>query len=179
MTTHIALLRGINVTGRNKVPMAELKEVAGALGWRDVESYIQSGNLVFAASGTRAKLEAALESGIRQRFDLAIPVLVRAARDWSGYVAANPFARECATQAKHVMLALSKSAPRAEAASELQARATAGERVARTGDVLWIYFPESVARSKLSPALLDRLAGSPVTMRNWNTVLKLEEMTRD
>lgn len=176
MNAYIALLRGINVTGRNKVPMSELKELAAGLGWTDVATYIQSGNVVFRARGAPAKLEDALEKAIAKHFELAIPVIVRAAKDWPGYVAGNPFADACKTAPNRVMLGLSKSTPLEGAAGALRERATAGEQVKLVGDALWINFPEGVARSKLTPALLDRLVGSPVTMRNWNTVQKLAEM---
>jgi uncharacterized protein (DUF1697 family) len=76
------------------------------------------------------------------------------------------------------MLALSKAAPKSDAVKGLRERAANGERVIRVGDALWIHFRSGVARSKLSPALLDRLAGSPVTTRNWRTVLKLDELAR-
>jgi uncharacterized protein (DUF1697 family) len=75
-----------------------------------------------------------------------------------------------------VLLALSKLPPKADAAAELQKRAPSGERVLRVGDALWIHYAAGIGTSKLTPALLDRLAGSPVTARNWNTVLKLAEM---
>lgn len=77
------------------------------------------------------------------------------------------------------MLGLSKAPPQPDAAARLQERATRGERVRLVGDALWIHFPGGVAESRLSPALLDRLAGSPVTTRNWRTVLKLHELARD
>jgi uncharacterized protein (DUF1697 family) len=74
------------------------------------------------------------------------------------------------------MLALSKLPPRPDAVPLLRERAVNGEHVAQVGEALWIHFSGGVARSKLSPALFDRLVGSPVTMRNWRTVLKLGEM---
>jgi uncharacterized protein (DUF1697 family) len=75
-----------------------------------------------------------------------------------------------------LMMALSKHAPAADAAAELQARARAGERVVQAGGALWIHFPAGAGRSRLSPAVLDRLAGSPVTMRNWRTVGKVSAL---
>ena len=75
------------------------------------------------------------------------------------------------------MLCLAKAPLRAQVAEELSARATAGELVQRAGEALWIHFPEGVARSKLSPAAMDRAAGSPVTARNWRTATKLLELS--
>jgi uncharacterized protein (DUF1697 family) len=74
------------------------------------------------------------------------------------------------------MLALSKAPPKSEAVEGLRERAVGGERIVRVGDALWIHYGSGVAKSKLSPALFDRLVGSPVTARNWRTVLKLSEL---
>jgi uncharacterized protein (DUF1697 family) len=175
-TRFLALLRGINVGGNNKIPMAELRALSGEIGWKDVQSYIQSGNLIFEAAGTPADLEADLERAIARRFGLSIEVLVRAGAAFPAYVAGNPFLEACGTESNLVMLLLSKAPPRKEAAAELRKRAAGGERIVQVGDALWIHYAGGVARSKLSPALMDRLVGSTVTARNWRTVLKLEEM---
>lgn len=173
---HVALLRGINVGGRNRVPMAELRALCGELGWADVETYIQSGNLVFSSGDGPARLEAELERAIERRFGLAIPVLVRTAAQWAAYAASNPFPEATEAEPNLVMLALSKAAPAPDAVAALQPRAADGERIVRTGDALWIYFAGGAGRSKLTPAVLDRLVGSPVTTRNWRTVVRLAEL---
>ena len=172
----IALLRGINVGGHNRVPMPELRALCGDLGWEDVESYIQSGNLVFRAAGRATGLEGVLERAIERRFDLSVSVLVRPAADWPGYVGGNPFPRASKDEPNLVMLALSKEPPRQDAIDRLRERAADGERIEQVGDALWIHYAGGSGRSKLSPSVLDRLAGSPVTTRNWRTVLKLEEL---
>jgi len=174
----IALLRGINVGGNNPVPMTRLCSLCADIGWRDVRNYIQSGNLVFAAKGTPATLEKKLERAIQKEFGLAIAVIVRPAARWPGYIKSNPFSAVSKKEPKAVMLGLSKSPPRPDAVGLLRERAANGEHIEQTGDALWIHFRDGMARTKLSPALFDRLAGSPVTLRNWRTVLKLEEMTR-
>jgi uncharacterized protein (DUF1697 family) len=172
----IALLRGINVSGRNKIPMSELRSLCGDLGWGDVQTYIQSGNLLFQAGGTPAKLEAELEGAIERHFGLSIHVIVRAAADWPAYVRGNPYPDVSQSEPNHVMLGLAKAPPKPDAVEKLRERATAGEQIVQVGDALWFHYQSSMARSKLTPALLDRLVGSPVTARNWRTVLKLDEM---
>jgi uncharacterized protein (DUF1697 family) len=176
--TFIALLRGINVSGRNKIPMRELCSLCTDLGWQDVQSYIQSGNVVFKAKAAPAKLETELERAIERRFDLSIPIIVRAAAVWPDYVRANPYPDASQSEPNLVMLALSKAPPKQDAVAKLQERAVSGERIAQVGDVLWVHYSGGVAKSKLSPALFDRLVGSPVTARNWRTVLKLQVMVR-
>jgi uncharacterized protein (DUF1697 family) len=172
----IALLRGINVGGRNKVPMEALRGACAGLGWLDVQTYIQSGNLIFRAAAAPEALETALEDVIAQQFGLAIPVIVRPAAAWPAIVAGNPFPQESAATPNLVMLLLAKRPPNPDAVAQLQERAADGERLARAGDALWVHYANGAGRSKLTPALLDRLAGSPVTARNWNTVLKLNEL---
>lgn len=177
--TFIALLRGINVGGRNRISMEALRSLCDGLGWTGVQTYIQSGNLVFQADATAPALEADLEQAVELDSGLSIPVLVRDAAHWAAYLEANPFPAASGTEPNLVMLALAKQPPQGSAVDELRRRAGRGERVARTGDALWIHYAEGVGRSKLSPALLDRLAGSPVTMRNWRTVLGLQQRARD
>jgi len=176
MKTFIGLLRGINIGGHNKIPMAGLRTLCGELGWKNVQTYIQSGNLVFSASGKPASLEKQLQQAIEDRFGLSIPVIVRQAADWPAYVKGNPFASACKKEPHLVAMYLSKAAPKADAVKALLERAMAGERIECVGETLWIHFPNGVARSKLTPALLERLIGSPVTARNWLTVLKLQEL---
>jgi uncharacterized protein (DUF1697 family) len=173
----IALLRGINVGGHRIIPMAKLRSLCADNGWDDVQTYVQSGNLVFAATATASVLEAELEQLLEHCFGFSVPVIVRSAADWSSYVQCNPFVEASENEPNLVMLALSKAPPNPDAVEGLLERAAAGERVARVGDALWIHFGGGVARSKLSPGLLDRLVGSPVTTRNWRTVLKLGELT--
>ncbi len=178
MKPFIALLRGINASGHNKVPMTELRSLCLELGWGDVQTYIQSGNLVFTANTNAAKLEEELEGAITRRFGLAISIIVREAGDWPAYVRGNPFPDASASAPKSVMLALGKAPPKEDAVDKLRERASNGERIEQVEDALWFHFAQGVANSKLSPALLDRLVGSPVTTRNWNTVLKLQEMAQ-
>jgi uncharacterized protein (DUF1697 family) len=173
----IGLLRGINVGGHNKIPMADLRTLCESLGWKDIQTYIQSGNIVFSAVGKPAALEAKLEQAIEKKFGFHVTVIIRAAADWPAHAKSNPFLKACEKEAKFVMLLLSKMPPKAEAVKALHERAAHGERIELIGDVLWIHYAGGeVAGSKLSPAFLDRTIGSPVTARNWLTVLKLQEM---
>ena len=175
MTSFIALLRGINVSGQRKVPMADLRALCTGLGWEDVRSYIQSGNVVFSARAKAPALEAALEQALEARFGFAVDVLVRTAAQWAVYVRDNPLRDAAEAEPNRVMLALSKAPPAANALEKLRERAIQ-ERLEAAGEALWVHFPEGAGSSKLTPALWDRLVGSPVTARNWRTVQTLAEM---
>ncbi|MEA3041491.1 MAG: hypothetical protein QOC65_980 [Sphingomonadales bacterium] len=175
MGRHVALLRAVNVGGR-KLPMAELRALCTELGWADAATYIQSGNLVFSAEGKEAALEAALEKAIAGRFGLEVPVVVRSAAAWRLHAKANPFPDVAAKAPNRLMLLLSKRPPAKGAEEAIAVKAAAGEQVRRAGDALWIHYPQGAGTSKLAPALIDRAVGSPATQRNFNTVLKIEEM---
>ena len=159
--------------------MAELRAVCTGIHCQAIRSYIQSGNLVFTSLSSAEAVEQGLESAIGKAFSLSVPVIVRSASSWRDYVKGNPFPNESKNEGDRVLLALSKLPPRENAVSELQHRATRSERVVKMDDAIWIHCPNGIGRSKLTPAVLDRHVGSPVTARNWRTVLKLDEIARE
>ena len=171
----VALLRAVNVGGR-KLPMAELRALCGELGWSDVATYIQSGNLVFTGRGKADEIEAELEKAIKESFGLDVPVIVRSKAQWAKYPDLNPFPQVAKDAPAKLHLLLSKRPPVKGAAEAIEARAKAGEQVRQAGDGLWLHYPEGAGTSKLTPSLIDRAIGSPGTARNFNTVLKLKEM---
>lgn len=173
----VALLRAVNVGGR-KLPMAELRALCAGLGWADVATYIQSGNVVFTAPGRPAALEKSLEDAIAERFGFAVPVVVRTAAQWADYPPANPFPEAARDEPNRLMLLLAKAPPARGAEDLIQARAVAGEQVKRAGDALWFHYPEGAGTSKLTPSLIDRAVGSPATARNYRTVATLLDMLR-
>ena len=175
----IALLRGINVTGRNKIPMADLRTLCSSNGLSDVATYIQSGNIVLSAAGSAEAVELQLENLIEKQFGFRVPAIVRRASQWPAYMKGNPFPEASETKPNLVMLALSKRTPNDDALERIRERAVGGEKLERVGDALWILFDQGVASSKLAPGLFDRFVGSPVTTRNWRTVVKLGEMTKE
>lgn len=177
MRRHVALLRAVNVGGR-KLPMAALRELCEGLGWREVSTYIQSGNVLFSADAKPPSLETALEKAIAEQFPLEVPVIVRTAAQWARYAEAGPFPKAARDEPSRLMLLVSKAPPAAGAEEAIQAKAAAGEAVRRAGDALWIHYPEGAGRSKLTPSLIDRAVGSPATARNYRTVAKLAEMLR-
>ena len=177
METFIALMRGINVGSTRKLPMAELRALSVKIGLQRPETYIRSGNLIVDADIEADEIRGLLEKAIAKRFDLRVDVIVRRASQWNCYVTANPFAQDAATTPKLLHLFLSRDPLKPSAVKELAQKARGKERVALAGGALWIHYGVSgVARSKLTPLLIDKACGSPATGRNWNSVLKIGEM---
>lgn len=162
--------------GRAKVPMAALRTICGNLGWEEVRTYIQSGNVVFLAGGKPSALERELEAGLASQLGVTTSVMVRTAKAWKGYIAKNPFPEEARNETSRVLLYVPKSPPLEGAAEAIQSRAKNRERVARVEDALCIYYPVGAGQSKLTPTLIDRSIGSPATGRNWRTVLELDSL---
>lgn len=174
----LALLRGINVGGHKRLPMATLRALATELGWSDVATYIQSGNLLFRAAGDARRLERALEAAIAERLGFAAPVIVRPAKTWLGFADGGPFPDAEHQRPSRLHVGVAQRTFARNLASALAAAARNGERVAVRGQALWIDSPAGIARSKLTPAVLDRAAGSTVTLRNWKSVQAIAERLR-
>jgi uncharacterized protein (DUF1697 family) len=155
--------------------MADLRTVCEAIGWREVRTYIQSGNVVFRARGAPRALERQLETAVADTLGTTTAVIVRTVKEWRQYLRANPFPRESSSAPNLVMLALSQKPAVPEALNTLRTRADS-EMIEEAGGALWIYYPEGAGRSRLTPAVLDRSVGSPVTTRNWRTVTKIAEL---
>jgi uncharacterized protein (DUF1697 family) len=158
------------------LPMAELRALCEKLGWKEVATYIQSGNVVFTAQGAAPAIEAELEKAIEHEFGLDVPVIVRTADQWAKLAAANPFAKAARDEPNRLHLLVSKRPPNEDAADKLMARARGGERIEAAGGALWFHYPEGAGASKLTPSLIDKASGSASTARNYRTVLKLKEM---
>ena len=172
----VALLRGINVGGGNKIPMSELRDLCWEAGWHDVRTYIASGNVLITSQQQPAAIESALETLIEARFGLTIPVIVRTEAQWRAYAVASPFPQAEMDEPNRLMLCLTKRPLLPDAVAQLRARATGGERIVEDRGALWTHYPQGAGDSKLSPDLFDRLAGSPLTARNWRTVIKTRDM---
>lgn len=185
MVTHVALLRGINLGGHNKVAMADLRDAVTSLGHEDVATYIQSGNVVFTASETdNAKLAAALEAAIGERTGVWCRVLVLSRADLAQVARDNPYQDEPNLRAVHVVFLPAKPTPDM-AASVAEAQAQVARKGSRdtaryVGQALFVHTPDGFGRSELA-TLLTR-AGRPLskqgagTARNAATVRKLLDM---
>jgi uncharacterized protein (DUF1697 family) len=179
MTRYVALLRAVNVGGR-KVTMAELKQAAAKLGYQNPRTLIASGNLVFDARTTApAKLEAALEAMVEKTFGLFSEVMVRDPAEWAAIIRANPLKKKAKDDPAHLVCVVCKTAPDAAALdaylTSFRERHDKGEKVEVVGREIFIDYGPSIGQSKL---ILPKKVCTG-TARNWNTVLRLNELLND
>ena len=175
--THVALLRGINVAGKNMLPMAELAKLLEQAGGRDVRTYIQSGNAVFSASAAvAASLAAKLSAAIEARHGLRVPVVVRTVAELQAVAAKNPYLAE-GEDTKRLNVAFLQQAAAASAGKALDPGRSPPDRFTLRGRELYLCLPNGVGKTKYTSDYLDRTLGTVCTIRNWNTVLALCELT--
>ena len=178
LTTHVALLRAVNVGGRKAV-MADLRTWLAELGFEDPRSLLQSGNLVFRSRPTGAALEALLEKEAETRLDLATDFLVRTAAEWAGIVAANPYPAMERDDPSHLVVMPLKSSPDAAGLEALRAWIPGRETIEALGRELYIAYPDGIGTSKLTNAVIERRLKTRGTARNWNTAAKLAALLDD
>jgi len=180
MARFIALLRAVNVGGTGKLSMAELRKLLAGLGYEHVETYIQSGNAVFDAMGTEAKVARDLAEALKQHTGAPVDVMIRTLEELDAIIAGNPFAVEAAADGARVHVGfLGKPAP-ANAAEGLQRIVdqypNRRDRFHIDGKTLYLHLPDGAAETKFAGKTMEKALGGPGTARNWNTVLKLREM---
>jgi uncharacterized protein (DUF1697 family) len=176
VTTYICFLRGVNVGGNKLLKMAELKALFDALKLRDAKTYLQSGNVVFRSDETdRVILKRRIEDGIRKKGGMEVKVILRTTDELRKVIEANPFPPEDRNPSGLVVAFL--GGPIANTAkSLLMSLKIDSEELHFAKQELYLYFVESMARSKLANALTEKKLGVNVTARNWNTVNALLKM---
>lgn len=175
MALRIALLRGVNLGPNRRVAMADVRRVLNEAGFGDVRSLLQSGNLVFEASGADVTIETAVEKALLDGLKLTTEVVVRSPAEWRAMIAANPFPKEAMNDPGRLVAVVLKTAPAAGA--EAAVNAIEGREQARViGREAFIYYPDGQADTKVAGARLDKSLGARGTARNWNTVLKLGDL---
>ncbi len=177
METYIALLRGINVGGHKRVPMAELRTLFAKLGYADAITYIQSGNVVFNAPlSHEGHLSATLETGIKETFGFDVPVLLRNKRQLRSMMTENPFVGASGFTESQMYYLLLKQWP-AVSLSVLEKAAYPNEKFALGTDCLYLYCTKGYGNAKLNAAVLERKLKVGVTARNHKTMQKILELS--
>lgn len=172
MIRWVALLRGVNVGGGNRVPMADLRSLCRSLGWQNVESYIASGNLVFDAAGPASELATDLRRGLQKSFDVDVPILVLDQQDFQDRFSTCPFPPDAGKEV-HGFFCQHPPQLDSEMANVLIEDTEALDVADR---MVWMHAPDGFARSALASKIDKVILGTDFTARNLNTIQRLAEM---
>ena len=169
---YVALLRGVNVGGNHIAPMAEVRALFDSLGFEDVRTYVQSGNVAFTIKASdggvdESALAALIEDAFEAKFGFGSAVVLRTRDDLAGLAARNPYMAHVGEPTKVNVYFMAKE-PAAEMVAALDPRHAAPDEFAVDGREAFVWFADGAGRSKLKLNL-----GIPATARNWNTVTKL------
>lgn len=175
----IVLLRAVNVGGRGKLPMADLRAALIDAGFSDVKTLLQSGNAVLRDARSPGDLETVLEALLAERFGLTTDVMVRTPEQWAALIAGNPFPDMVESDPSHLMAHVMKGPAKTGAAEALAAAVSGPEQAVLRDEALYMTFPQGIGTSKLNMGAVGRAIGVRNTARNWNTVLKLAAATGD
>jgi uncharacterized protein (DUF1697 family) len=177
---YIALLRGINVGAHKRMKMDKLRASCEALGFKNVRTYIQSGNVVFQAS--EASSEAVgkkLEAEILKTFGFSSDVIARTAKEIKQIIESNPLLKEAGVIAEKLHVVFLADAPMPDAKKKLEALTLPPDKVRHSGKEIYFYFPNGVSGSSIWKHSLDRILGTSGTMRNWKTVNTIYQMAAE
>ncbi len=173
----VSLFRGINVGGNQLVRMDALKALHTSLGLGEVQTYIQSGNVVFSCDSTdTVQIQKDISVGFAQTFGFTVKVMIRTASQLNAIIEHNPFQNQPAKELNRIMAIFLESDPSSTALDDIQKSYTGPEEIHIIGQEAFIYYPEGMGRSKLTNTLLEKKLKTAGTARNWNTVLKLQQM---
>jgi len=174
MTRYIALLRAVNVGGV-RVAMRDLRAFCEELGFTEVSTLLNSGNVVFTSTGSGAAIETLLEKEMAKRFARGTDFLVRNAKEWAALIAANPFPEMAKRDPGHLVAMPLKDVPGKAAVAALQAAIKGRESAKAVGKTLYLTYPDGIGVSRLTISAIEKALGTRGTARNWNTVLKAME----
>lgn len=173
---HVALMRGINVGGKNMLPMKELVKMFVKAGCGDVTTYIQSGNVVFSATDkVVGGLGGVIMKQVGEQFGLRIPVVLRTAAEIDAVIRGNPFLKAGASE-EMLHVCFLADGPGKDLVAGLDAGRSAPDAFAVMGREIYMQLVNGVSGTKLTNAYFDSKLKTVSTMRNWRTVLKLAEM---
>lgn len=176
MTNYIILLRGVTPSGTNKVPMAQLRKVLAQAGFSNVRTYIQTGNVLLDTESSALETEKRIHHLIKEHIGPDLAVVVRTGIELQKMLANNPFQE--GYDISRVFFVLFAQIPVAEKIQELLTQDFGEEKLAIAGDAAYMYIPGTYGRGKLSNNFLEKKLNISATMRNFNTLRKLVEISK-
>ncbi|MDD7914690.1 DUF1697 domain-containing protein [Polaribacter ponticola] len=167
MKTYIILLRGINVSGKNKLPMADLRDLLNELGFQNVKTYIQSGNIILTSEESKTIICKKIKDGITIKFGYDVPVIAKTVSEWKKAIKNYPFPTENPKIVAFVFL------DKKTTETKIEAKGINDDEYKIHDDMVYIYCPSTFAKTKLSNNLFERKLNITATTRNYNTTVKL------
>lgn len=179
MNTYISILRGINVSGRKIIKMAELKSLYESLGFEKVVTYIQSGNVIFRAPmGNKASMKAEIEGTIEEKYGFHVPVVIRTPGELKHIIEHCPFGPvDLSRDGAKVLLTFLFAAPGEAEIAGIRPYVVLPEKLMVIGEAVYLYCPDGYGQSKLSNTFIEGRFKVEATTRNWKTVVALYEMS--
>jgi|TARA_B110000438_G_scaffold298195_1_gene345945 uncharacterized protein (DUF1697 family) len=174
MPTHLSLLRGINVAGHRKLKMAELTALYEALGFTEVTSYLQSGNILFSSADTEAALAKRIETALQKTFGLDVSVRVFSKAEWLRLAANNPLTAQQGVDAQFLHLTVLFEEPKT-AVEAIHLPLSDDEAGAYANNHYYLYCPHGYGRTKIHNSYFERTLKVVATTRNWKTVQALKD----
>jgi uncharacterized protein (DUF1697 family) len=179
MNTYISFLRGINVGGHAKIKMKDLAELYESLGFKNVRTYVQSGNVVFESNGNNIDpIIKKIETGIQKQFGLDVKVMVRTPEEIKRIIKNNPFLKRKDIDIVRLHVIFLSRKPEPALIKDLKINKKESEEFLISGSEIYLYFPEGMGTAKLQPGILEKKLNIAATARNWNTVNALAEMSK-
>lgn len=178
MQAFISILRGINVSGQKKILMADLKALYESLHFKEVATYIQSGNVVFKSDSKLSDTQLAqkIEKSIRAKYNFEVPVIIRSIEEWEKAISQNPFTKEKNIDLKKLHITFLSEVPASENVESIKSTDFLPDKFIIKEKEIFLHIPESYGETKLSNNFFEKKLKVNATTRNWNTVNKLFEM---
>lgn len=173
MKTYIVILRGINVSGKNSIPMVELRELVTIMGFQNVQTYIQSGNIILNSKLSKDQVIEKVKNGITSKFGYDVPVLARTIFEWEKAITNNPYPTE---NHKIVSFTFLSDVPEE---TTIEVNITNSDVYTVINDMVYMYCPDGFGRTKLTNNLFEKKLKVTATSRNLRTTLKLLEMAKN
>lgn len=169
------MLRGINVSGQKMTSMIKLKGLYESLGFKDVQTYIQSGNVIFRCpAADPLKLKARIEKGIKKVFGFDAPVFMRTREDFQKLIKKTPYSKK---DISRLYVSFLSEVPPELPIEELESVKDTSEEFVISGREIYLFLPNGAGKTKLSNTFLEKKLKVGATTRNWNTVVRLFEMS--
>jgi len=180
MTKYIALLRGINVGGKRKVLMADMKALFEKLGFTNITTYIQTGNVIFESKKSEDNLTLAqcIQNAILETYQFEVPVMIRSLSEWEQAISDNPFFKDKSIAIGRLHLTLLDESPEADRLAFLKKMDFGFDQFEIIGKHVFICCAEKYSDTKLTNGLFEKKLKCKATTRNWKTVLKLSELSQ-